>query len=236
MRCEDVIRELALSGNAQASAAFADHLKSCPSCQAWAHRAAQLDRLWEATRPAEPEPEVWDSLWSQIARSRDTSTSELSSPVSPAYQNGSTNGFVLNFEGKRPEPPPARARSSRSRRWAFVVVAGLAQAAAIVLVAGLSWRYFAPSKPEVALETPANSTPAKPESVASRLQVVDIEEGHVVVIVAEPTGLLVVDRTPKGMTPAVARLDWYGDERYFAWQQVFNEFEFLAKPKVAMKD
>lgn len=69
---------------------------------------------------------------------------------------------------------------------------------------------------------------------------VDIEAGHTVVILADPKGPSVVDRTSKGMIAGVDReyVDWYGDERNFEWSQVFNEVEYLAKPKpqVAMKE
>ena len=61
----------------------------------------------------------------------------------------------------------------------------------------------------------------------------DIDEGHLVVIVADPNDPSIVDHTPKGMTAGVDRgyLDWYGDERFFDWHQVFNELESLAKPR-----
>ena len=55
-------------------------------------------------------------------------------------------------------------------------------------------------------------------------------------IVADPKLLSVVDLTPKTMTAGVDHVDWYGDEKYFDWFQVYHEVESLAKPTVAMKE
>ena len=66
MRCDEVIRELAVPTDDRDGTALAEHLAGCPSCVAWARRAALLDRLWEATRPPEPSPEAWDSVWANI--------------------------------------------------------------------------------------------------------------------------------------------------------------------------
>ena len=66
MRCEDVIRELAAPTDTRDAASLAEHLSRCPSCAAWAERAARLDHLWEVTQPAEPTPEVWDNVWAQV--------------------------------------------------------------------------------------------------------------------------------------------------------------------------
>jgi hypothetical protein len=239
LRCEAVIRELAAPTPTRDCAALADHLKNCPSCQAWAQRASQLDRLWETTRPAEPAPEAWVGLWSQIAQSLDQAPSqEYSSRVPLAWKNGAASQPVVAFESKLLETPAPPARSSRSRLWTAIAIVGVAQAAAVLLIAGLNSSSFVRPKQKIAALSPRNPTAATPDSAASSLPVVDIEEGHVVVILADPTRLTVTDLTPKGMTAVADRgyLDWYGDERYFAWQQVFNELEFLAKPTVAMKD
>jgi hypothetical protein len=237
MRCEEVIRELAAPTDMRDAAALADHLSRCPSCAAFSDRAVWLDRLWEATRPAEPAPEVWDSLWSQVACTLARSTNqEIASAVSPAFRNGSTSRAVLKFEVKRPEVDlPA---SFRSRLWAAVGIAGLSQVAAVLLVAGLTWWFFVPPKQQLAALSPATSNLTNPSSAAAPLPSVDIEEGHLVVILADPKNPSVVDRTPKGMTVAVDHpyLDWYGDEGYFDWPRVFNEVESFAKPRVAMEN
>ena len=184
-------------------------------------------------------PEVWDSLWSQVACSLARSTNqEVASSVSPAFRNGSTSRSVLKFEVKRPKVDlPA---SFRSRLWAAVSIAGLSQVAAVLLIAGLTWWFFVPPKQQLAALSPTTSslTNPNPNSAAVPLPSVDIEEGHLVVILADPKNPSVVDRTPKGMTVAGDNpyLDWYGDEGYFDWPHVFNEVESFAKPKVAMKE
>jgi hypothetical protein len=236
--CEYVIKELVAPTDTRDGAALAEHLSRCSSCAAVAARFARFDRLWQATQPAEPTPEVWENLWSQVICSLDSSTSqELVSPSPSAFWNGSASSSVLKFEAN----PPARdlTPSFRSRLWATVSVVGLSQAAAILLIAGLTWWFFVPSKQQqVASLDPATSKPAPPSTLAAPLPFVDIEEGHLVVILADPKSPSVVDRTPKEITANVDRayLDWYGDERYFDWHRVFNEFESLAKPQVAMKE
>ena len=73
MHCDEVIRELAVPTDDRDPASLAEHLAQCPSCAAWADRAAQFDRLWEATRPAEPTGEMWDTVWTQVACAVDKS-------------------------------------------------------------------------------------------------------------------------------------------------------------------
>ncbi len=68
MRCDEVIRELAVPTD------------DCDSAMLWPgiwrhvgpvpigpKRAGQLDRLWEATRPTEPMPEIWDAVWAHVS-------------------------------------------------------------------------------------------------------------------------------------------------------------------------
>jgi hypothetical protein len=236
MRCLDVIREMITPSDMSDAAALSDHLSRCSSCATFAAHAARLDRLWEATRPPEPAPEVWDNLWLEVAHSLNGSTSqEVASPSLPTLRNGSTSTSVLKFEVK----PPQRSLtpSFRSRLWAGIGVVGLSRAAAVLLIAGLTWCFFIPSKQEVASLNPSTSNPTTPNSVVAFLPSVDIEAGQVVVILVDPKSPSVVDRTSKAITAGVDReyVDWYGDERYFDWPQVFNEVESLAKPKVAME-
>jgi hypothetical protein len=216
MRCVDVIQELAAPRDMQDAAALADHLRHCSSCATFADRAGRLDRLWEATRPSEPTTDVWDSLWSQLTHSLERTTSQKV-VSSRDFPNGSTSASVLDFAVKPAERSPTR--SFRSRLQAGIGVVGLSRVAAAFLIAGLTWWFVLPAK---------KSLPS-----------VDIEAGHpMVVIIADPQSPSVVDHTPKGMTASADReyVDWYGDERYFDWPQVFNEVEFLAKPQVAMKE
>ncbi len=237
MRCEDVMRELGAPTDSRDAAALADHLTRCSSCANFANRAALFDRLWDATRPDEPRSEVWENLWLQVAHSLDGSTGqEVLSPGSPAVRNGSVGSSVLKFNVERGEPVPPP--SIRSRLSAAISIVGLSQAAAALLIVGLTWWFFIPSKTQrLASSNSPRSNSAGSKYMTHSLPSVDIEEGQLVVIVADPKTPSVVDRTPKGMRVGVehAYLDWYGDERYFDWQQVFNEFESLAKPKVAME-
>src|SRR5277367_5660174 len=91
MHCDKVIRELAVPTDDRDSAAVAEHLANCPACAGWAKNDAQFDRLWNATRPIEPSPQVWDTVWAHIASSLDSSTpAEFEAIPSPiATLNGS---------------------------------------------------------------------------------------------------------------------------------------------------
>jgi hypothetical protein len=165
---------------------------------------------------------VWDNLWAQVASSLDAqAASGAISPAVTSSRNGLASGEPSRFVAKLNEP--RITRPFRSRRWSATAVVGLAQAAAVLLVVAVSWRSFAPSRP------PQNA-------VIASLPSVDIEEGHIVMIVADPNVLSVVDLTPKAMTAGVDRVDWYGEEKYFDWFQVYHEVESLAKPTVAMKE
>jgi hypothetical protein len=75
MHCADVIEELVARAE-PASAALAEHLVRCPDCAAWAARDARLMQLWEATRPQEPAPEVWATVWADL-------TARLATPPAP---------------------------------------------------------------------------------------------------------------------------------------------------------
>ena len=143
MRCEEVIEELAAPTDMRDAASLAIHLSRCPYCAAWAKRAAKLDNLWQRTAPTAPAPHVWDILWSSVTSSLDSSADkEIASSTVLVSRNGSANGFLVRPETKlvnRPFSP-----SVRSRRWKVIGLVGLAQAAAVLLVAGLAWRFFIP--------------------------------------------------------------------------------------------
>ncbi len=70
MRCEDVIRELAVPMGTADPSALAEHLAGCPRCAAWSERDAKLGRLWEATRP-EPPAGAWDAIWARASEALD---------------------------------------------------------------------------------------------------------------------------------------------------------------------
>ncbi len=108
MRCDDLTRELARPTGAFAPAEVAGHLAACPACAGFASAAGRLDRTWGATRPADPSADALDDLWARAS-------AEIDAREAPA---------TLKFPG----------RGRRRRIFAGLVVA---QAAALVLAAGL---------------------------------------------------------------------------------------------------
>jgi hypothetical protein len=227
MLCDEVIRQLAVRTEDHESAGLAEHLASCPSCAKWSRRDAQLDRLWEATRPTEPSPEEWDSVWAHLASSLDSSTPTAFEAF--ARPIASSNGSVAKVE----TPLIAIRRSSRSRRrsLAAIGVLGLAQAAAIFVAVALSWQPSSTSRlPQIA----DKSTSAALSSVSPKLAQayptlsatgVEIEEGRLIVIRVDGPAAKVIDLTPDGTSYSVD--DWY---------LVFNAVEAIANPVVAMKE
>src|SRR6478609_5808792 len=77
MRCDEVIRELSVPTPGRDDLAISRHLTGCETCSRWAEQAAEFDRLWDATRPAEPSAPAWDHLWSSV-------TVQLDQPAHPA--------------------------------------------------------------------------------------------------------------------------------------------------------
>jgi hypothetical protein len=227
MHCDDLIRELAVPTDDRDSAAVVAHLTNCLSCAAWAKRDAQFDRLWNATRPVEPSPQVWDTVWAHIALSLDSSTpSEVEVVSSPMA--------TFNGSGSRIERPLGlTVVSSRSRpwNWAAIGLIGLAQAAAVLLAVGWTLRSSPKSQePQIARAThspalfPELSKAAKETGLRS-VSAVEIEPGPLVVIRMEDSTVKVVDQTPDGISYSVD--DWF---------LVFNAVEAIAKPVVAMKE
>jgi hypothetical protein len=116
MHCADAIEALVTSAE-PASAALAEHLAHCPDCAARAARDARLMQLWEATRPQEPAPDVWATVWADL-------TSKLATPPAPVlplapirpWQRWAPAAFgiaqaaallaVAVWLGSRPSPPP----------------------------------------------------------------------------------------------------------------------------------
>ena len=148
--------------------------------------ADQLDRVWQATRPSEPTPDAWETVWSNVSASLESSTASQLSVVSlqTAYLNGSPS--ISEF---RPSKQPQA--SSGSRSWVLLTI-GFGQAAAIFLAVTLTWSKFNPPQaPHIARPTDLTSSPLRPEPV------VQIDEGQRVVIVINPEGQppRVIDRT-----------------------------------------
>ncbi len=116
MRCHEVVRELAVPTGDLDASGLADHLARCPRCASWAEGAARLDRLWEATRPAEPAGS-WEMTWAGVSRALDRAPTPESETLRPDFS------------------------SSRPWRRSTLVAFGLAQAAAILIAVGFLSRH-----------------------------------------------------------------------------------------------
>jgi hypothetical protein len=116
MHCADVIEKLAASAE-PASAALAEHLAHCPDCAAWAARDARLAQLWEATRPQEPTPEAWATVWAEVSSRLATAPARVVplAPIRP-WQRWAPAAFGIAqaaailaaavWLGSRPSPAP----------------------------------------------------------------------------------------------------------------------------------
>jgi hypothetical protein len=239
MRCDLVIRELAVPTDDRDSAALAEHLAICPSCAGWANRAGRLDRLWEATRPTDPPAEMWDTVWARVASSLDSSTPSEVKVFSLAVAN--ENGSMA-----KAETPVVPAHSpARSRPWNLAVIGfiGFAQAAAILLVVGLTWHRSTTSE-QPSMAKAAMSPSFFPESPTARKiggpssdSVVEIDEGRLVVIHVEDSAVKIVDLTPQAASYRLEkRLRNLESALVDDWLLMLNEVESMTKPLVAMKE
>jgi hypothetical protein len=66
MHCREVARELASPSAGADLAELQRHLATCGRCATEAELARRLDRVWTATRPAEPSAAAWDRLWTAV--------------------------------------------------------------------------------------------------------------------------------------------------------------------------
>jgi hypothetical protein len=231
MQCDKVIRELAVPTDDRDPASLAEHLAECASCAVWADRAARFDRLWEATRPAEPNGEMWDAVWAQVDRAVDESTpaEEKAFTLHPSSLNGSA--------AKTEKSPAPKGRSSGFRAGRLMAIGslGIAQAAAIFLAVSLSWQPPARSpEPQVGDTRVAPSFVATDsKTTVSTNGVVEIEEGQQIVIRIEGPAARVVDLRPEGISYNIFSEPLYNDD----WYELFNKMEAIASPPVvAMKE
>jgi hypothetical protein len=227
MHCNEVIRELSVPTDDRDSAALTEHLASCPSCFHWAKRDTQFDRVWNATRPTEPSPQLWHAVWARIASSLDMSTPVESE--ANAVHRPTLHGSLRQVE--TPLGLPRVSPGSRARNWTVIGLLGLAQAAAVLLAVGLTWRSSTKSERSqidianhAADLSPQSSDMAKETGLRS-VPIVEIEAGQVVLIRVEDSAANVVDLTPDGISYSVD--DWY---------LVFNAVEAIANPVIAMKE
>lgn len=162
MRCVDVIRELAAPTGGPEAAGLAEHLARCPRCAAWAERDAQLDRLWEATQPAEPMLAEWNAVWARVSQTLDQTAASAT----------------------RPLPVPSPSASTRPWSLAALVLLGLAQAAALLFVIFSQGCPKWPQKPQV-----VRTVPLSQESLMN--VEVEIDPGQLAVIIRESEGVRV---------------------------------------------
>ncbi len=202
MRCDEVTRELAVPTEDRDRTALAEHLAGCPSCAAWSHRAALLDQLWDATRPAPPSPEAWDSVWASINQALSSPAADRESATTP----GSMRPRILKLLTQESPSHTQPANRPRTRRSLAIALIGLAQAAAVVIAVGLAWHGRpGPAKqqdPQVA-QNPIPALPRGPQAIRVSQAVIvaeiDIEEGHQIMIRMDGSESKLVDVTPPDM-------------------------------------
>jgi hypothetical protein len=232
MMCDEVIRKLTELGNQPDEPALAEHLAGCSACAEWLGRAQKVEKLWHATRPAEPSPQTWDVLWSTVS-------AHLDQPI--AIERNGHGVHLAQFPRAMPERLDARepaSSPSRIRRWrslaAFGMV-GLAQAAALLLAIGLSWH--------VPVKVP-DALPALAEAE------VEVGEGQKVVIRSEGSKVEVVDLTAletaqrfpsiipvlPGMYAAVHLTSPEPPSGMDGWYQAHAEFESFPKSEIEVEE
>jgi hypothetical protein len=231
MRCDEVVRELSAPTADRDRAAMAEHLAGCSACAEWARRVQGLDRLWDATRPAEPSPEAWDAVWANIAQALPGAVvvhragEDSPAPDFSPSRNGSGPKLLMH-PAPAPAPAPAGSRPrGRSWRLTAVVLVGLAQAAAILVALGLAWQPFGhrngPPEAGPPTDSIAPGVPS-PIRVASPVKVdLDVQAGHLMVIHAKGQ---IEDATPPEMNtssdPGLA---------------ILNTMESITTPQVAAR-
>jgi hypothetical protein len=194
MRCDDVTRELACPGDSRDDRALVEHLAHCRACADWADRAAKLDRLWETTRPADPGPAAWGSLWTSVNAALD---------AAPVREKAGRPWLARATERVGDQPAP-----KDGRYWpglTMVATLALAQAAAILLAVGFAWH-----RPEGPVDV-QGTDPARlveGQGAAPALEpVIDVEGGQVPYIRSDGPTVTVRDvaapELPNGEDP------WY---------------------------
>ncbi len=215
MRCDDVRREVSSPSEGRDELALSQHLENCESCAKWAEQASHLDRLWDATRPAEPAPERWSGIWSAIVAGLD---------------EGNGTGRLLNgsahLHGRAGMTTPSH--SSPTRRWrkaAVIGLVGLAQAAALLLAIRLSWDSHTSAVPS------PRSTPAPAlaqRTLPSLDSVVDVEDGQVVYIRSVGASVQIIDlaaiETVNGMSLEAAN----GEDPWFVFFNIVEPGQMVA--------
>ncbi len=230
MNCDDVKREISVPTGVYGSDRMAEHLAACASCNIWAKRARQLDQVWDVTRPTEPGPEAWDSLWARVTSSLDQTPAKGFTVESTASR--APYGVVASEQA----PGSRRNQRVRSRRRTLLTVGliGLAQAATVLIAVGLTWNGSTRSNAPVIA---GSGTPPHAAAKSQLAHVIEIDEGRLVVIQLDDAAVQVVDRTPE---VAGFRLDKRLRNLESAlvddWLVMLNEVESMTKPLVAMQE
>ena len=153
--------------------------------------------------------DVWESVWSRIASSLDSSTPAESEAL--LRPGAPVNGTVV--QGRNASSGRRRVSvRSRSWNWAAISLIGLAQAAAVLIAVGWGWRCPPGRLPSGrrnrshACFVVAIQYAAVKALGAFGVPAVEIEAGHWVVIRVEDSAVKVVDLTPDGISYSVD--DW----------------------------
>lgn len=209
MRCDDVTRELAAPTGEVDAGAIAQHVASCPSCASYAEASARLDRVWAATRPADPTPAQWERLWSAV---------EEGAPIAPATLR------LAPLAGGAPA-------SWRRGRAPAIAAAFVAQAAAVAL---LTWALFRPDHratptPSAGLQTV--SALATAPGAPSQTVEFELEEGQTLFLVLDEHAGKVVCRPQFLATADLVAFDGESPDPYaLAFQsdlEMLNAMESL---------
>ena len=235
MRCDEVIHELAVPTDDRDRTALAEHLAGCPSCAEWNRRAVLLDQLWDTTRPAEPSPEAWNSVWSNINQALQPPSADREFAGSPMLVGSGDSPKIVLHSASASSSTEAPIRPRTRRFVTIVLMVGLAQAAAILIALGLGWRVQPVAKPHqnpqiAQIPTPPVPGVAKPIRVNQAVIVtaeIDIEEGHQIMIRVDGSAPKLVDVTPPEMT--------FGGivNKTPGYVEMFNAVESFAKTVVA---
>jgi hypothetical protein len=81
MRCDEVMHELSAPAGRLDPSALAGHLDACTQCAEFAEGSDRLDRLWEATRPADPTAVEIDRMWAAVGRALESPAGVAAAPV-----------------------------------------------------------------------------------------------------------------------------------------------------------
>ena len=166
MKCHDVLEELAVPSGLVNRVAIDVHLRTCPTCAARAIGFERLDHAWQATRPAEPRPDVFQQLWSRVEDQE-----QRSLRTSPGPRSNTIRG---------------RLRMSRHFLTGISLRTPLAAAALILIAVSLSWLSLTNGSHSL-IRPSANSGPV------AFVEPVDIDPGQTVLISLKGNAIDVVD-------------------------------------------